>query len=153
MVLYCLSIKPSLLEACRRNLHNLDTLYIKNEYQYQDKKCLAIRARGMSASCNLHNQLLLEVVCLGKEMQNSLGHCFYIVVGITYRLPDIMVYLSAQEGPMKIIRSPRRWSNPKAQEPRYRILWHRPGLEDSKTCTASHRLRRKDRILVQNKLM
>ena len=47
---------------------------------------------------------------------SSSRHSGATVVGITYRLPDVRVYPSAQEGPMKITRSPRRRDNPKAHK-------------------------------------
>src|SRR3954467_7879903 len=47
---------------------------------------------------------------------SSARHSGATVVGITYRLPDVMVYLSAQEGPMKITQGSRPQNNQKAQK-------------------------------------
>src|SRR4051812_5069063 len=47
---------------------------------------------------------------------SSSRHSGATVVGTTYRLPDVMVYLSAQEGSMKITRRSRPQSTRKAQE-------------------------------------
>src|SRR3954464_2610636 len=47
---------------------------------------------------------------------SSARHSGATVVGITYRLPDVMVYLSAQEGPMKITRGSRPQRSRKAQK-------------------------------------
>src|SRR3954465_665601 len=85
---------------------------------------------------------------------SSARHSGATVVGTTYRLPDIMVYLSAQEGPMKItrrIRTHKHLEGPKGRVPN--PLAPNRTRRNQDLCSKLSAKERKDRNLVLNKLM
>src|SRR4051794_10157351 len=81
-------------------------------------------------------------------------HSGATVVGTTYRLPDVMVYLSAQEGPMKInqrIRTLKHLEGPKRTAPNPLAPIRTRRNQD--LCGNLSAKERKDRNLVLNKLV
>ena len=65
-------------------------------------------AAGLYAAARaLRARHMVAVDIVGGDQATAANVGALNVVGIAYRLPDVMVYLSAQEGLMKIPRSPR----------------------------------------------
>src|SRR3954467_13572044 len=85
---------------------------------------------------------------------SSARHSGATIVGTTYRLPDVMVYLSAQEVPMKItrrIRTLKHLEGPKRMVPNPLAPTRTRRNQD--LCGKLSAKKRKYRNLVLNKLM
>src|SRR3954452_19532 len=92
--------------------------------------------------------------CNIKKMSPKNNRRIVIVVGTTYRVPDVLVYLSAQEGPMKItriIRTLKHLEDPKRTVPNPLAPTRTRRNQD--LCGKISAKERKDRNLVLNKLM